>query len=317
MRQARPWVAADVQGTPRKGKLMFGRKNVATLAGDALDSVSPYVDRLAHDEKLRERLVSAIAAGAAARGRARQQMGLRGLALRLGSDPVLRAQVAEAILQLQKARGRMEKARSHKLRNFLLFLTGGGLVIAAVPSLRSAVVNKVRAAGNRDRLAAASPTTVEQEIEVEVPVSTAYNQWTQFEEFPSFMEGVDEVRQLDDTLLHWAATVSGKKAEWDAKILEQVPDRRIVWESVDGKQTRGAVTFEPAGSALRTRIRLNMSYTPGGITEKVGSAIGLDDRRVRGDLERFRELIEARHAASGAWRGEIKDGQTKESGSAP
>lgn len=296
---------------------MFGRKNVATVAGDALDSVSPYVDRLAHDEKLRERLVSAIAAGAAARGRARQQMGLRGLALRLGSDPVLRAQVAEAILQLQKARGRMEKARSHKLRNFLLFLTGGGLVIAAVPSLRSAVVNKVRAAGNRDRLAAASPTTVEQEIEVEVPVSTAYNQWTQFEEFPSFMEGVDEVRQLDDTLLHWAATVSGKKAEWDAKILEQVPDRRIVWESVDGKQTRGAVTFEPAGSGLRTRIRLNMSYTPGGITEKVGSAIGLDDRRVRGDLERFRELIEARHAASGAWRGEIKDGQTKESGSAP
>ena len=244
-------------------------------------------------------------------------MGLRGLALRLGSDPVLRAQVAEAILQLQKARGRMEKARSHKLRNFLLFLTGGGLVIAAVPSLRSAVVNKVRAAGNRDRLAAASPTTVEQEIEVEVPVSTAYNQWTQFEEFPSFMEGVDEVRQLDDMLLHWAATVSGKKAEWDAKILEQVPDRRIVWESVDGKQTRGAVTFEPAGSGLRTRIRLNMSYTPGGITEKVGSAIGLDDRRVRGDLERFRELIEARHAASGAWRGEIKDGQTKESGSAP
>ncbi|HWJ31397.1 MAG TPA: SRPBCC family protein [Gaiellaceae bacterium] len=296
---------------------MFGRKNVAAVAGDALDSVSPYVDRLAHDEKLRERLVSAIAAGAAARGRARQQMGLRGLALRLGSDPVLRAQVAEAILQLQKARGRMEKARSHKLRNFLLFLTGGGLVIAAVPSLRSAVVNKVRAAGNRDRLAAASPTTVEQEIEVEVPVSTAYNQWTQFEEFPSFMEGVDEVRQLDDTLLHWAATVSGKKAEWDAKILEQVPDRRIVWESVDGKQTRGAVTFEPAGSGLRTRIRLNMSYTPGGITEKVGSAIGLDDRRVRGDLERFRELIEARHAASGAWRGEIKDGQTKESGSAP
>ena len=296
---------------------MFGRKNVATVAGDALASVSPYVDRLAHDEKLRERLVSAIAAGAAARGRARQQMGLRGLALRLGSDPVLRAQVAEAILQLQKARGRMEKARSHKLRNFLLFLTGGGLVIAAVPSLRSAVVNKVRAAGNRDRLAAASPTTVEQEIEVEVPVSTAYNQWTQFEEFPSFMEGVDEVRQLDDTLLQWAATVSGKKAEWDAKILEQVPDRRIVWESVDGKQTRGAVTFEPAGSGLRTRIRLNMSYTPGGITEKVGSAIGLDDRRVRGDLERFRELIEARHAASGAWRGEIKDGQTKESGSAP
>ena len=96
-------------------------------------------------------------------------------------------------------------------------------------------------------MTSASANTVVQEIEVDVPVSTAYNQWTQFEEFPKFMEGVDEVKQLDDTLLHWAATVAGKKAEWDAKIIEQEPDRRIAWESVDGKRTRGTVTFEQAG----------------------------------------------------------------------
>jgi uncharacterized membrane protein len=126
------------------------------------------------------------------------------------------------------------------------------------------------------------------------------------------MEGVDEVRQLDDTLLHWAATVAGKKAEWDAKIVEQKPDRRIAWQSVDGKQTSGAVTFEPAGSPSRTLVRLHMSYTPDGVTEKVGSAAGLDARRVRGDLERFRDLIEDRKVASGAWRGEIQGGEIKE-----
>ncbi|MDX6474925.1 MAG: hypothetical protein QOH95_436 [Gaiellaceae bacterium] len=125
---------------------MFKRKNVATVAGDALDSVSPYVDQLAHDEKLRERLAAAIVAGTAARKRARQQAGLVGLATRLATDPVLRAQVGEAVAQLQKARGRMEKARSHKLRNVLLFVTGSGLVIAAVPGLRSALLGKVRPA---------------------------------------------------------------------------------------------------------------------------------------------------------------------------
>jgi uncharacterized membrane protein len=123
------------------------------------------------------------------------------------------------------------------------------------------------------------------------------------------MEGVEEVKQLDDTLLHWAATVAGKKAEWDAKIIAQEPDRRIAWESVDGKHTRGTVTFEQAGPS-RTRIRLNMSYTPEGVAEKVGSAAGLDSRRVRGDLDRFRELVESQQVETGAWRGEIKDGET-------
>jgi uncharacterized membrane protein len=299
---------------------MLGRKKgVGEVAGDALERVSPYADQLTHDEKFRQMLVGALAAGVAARRRAKRQAGLVGLASRLGSDPVLRAQIAEAVIQLQKAGGRVKKRRFHKTRNVLLLLTGAGAVVAAVPSLRRSVTNKVRSSGWESNTwtahAPTTPRTIEQEIEVEAPVSTAYNQWTQFEEFPSFMEGVDEVKQLDDTLLHWAATVAGKKAEWDAKIIEQEPDRRITWESVDGKQTRGTVTFEQAGAASRTRIRLNMSYRPEGMTEKVGSAVGLDERRVRGDLERFRELIEAQQVESGAWRDKIKDGRRTTDGS--
>jgi uncharacterized membrane protein len=289
---------------------MFRHKNRAPeVAAGALENVSPYVDRLAHDEKLRERLVAALAAAVAARKRAQQRAGLVGLARTLGSDPVLRAQVVEAFDQLQKAKGRLSKPRSHRARNFLLFLTGGGMVVAASPGLRNAVVAKARSL-KIDPFSPGATTAITQEIEVEVPVATAYNQWTQFEEFPSFMEGVDSVKQLDDTLLHWAATVAGKKAEWDAKIIEQRPNERIVWESIDGKQMRGAVTFAPAGSGSKTRIRLAMSYKPDGISEKAGAAVGLDQRRVRDDLERFRELIEGRQVESGAWRGEIKDGET-------
>jgi uncharacterized membrane protein len=293
------------------------RKGVSAATADALDGISPYANRLAHDETFRRRLVAALGAGLAAQERARRHAGLVGLASRIGSDPVLRAQVAEAIVQLRKAKGRVERKQSHKTRNVLLVLGGAGVATAALPRLRR-MVNRPRAAvgdgwvsGSLKTAKHPAPTTIEQEIEVEVPVHTAYNQWTQFEEFPSFMEGVDEVKQLDDTLLHWAATVAGKKAEWDAKIIEQEPDRRIAWESVDGKQTRGAVTFEPAGSPSRTLVRLNMSYTPEGVTEKVGSAAGLDARRIRGDLERFRDLIESQKVASGAWRGEIHGGETK------
>ncbi|MDQ3778313.1 MAG: SRPBCC family protein [Actinomycetota bacterium] len=157
--------------------------------------------------------------------------------------------------------------------------------------------------------------TITEEIEVEVPVGTAYNQWTQFEEFPRFMEGVEQVQQLDDTRLHWVAKVAGKRAEWDAKILEQQPDRQISWISEDGKETRGTVAFEQRGDS-RTLIRLTMSYRPEGFTEAVGSAAGLDKRRVRGDLDRFKELIENRGTETGAWRGEIARGaQRTESGS--
>jgi uncharacterized membrane protein len=294
---------------------MLGRKKgVGEVAGDALERVSPYADQLTHDEKFRQMLVGALAAGVAARRRAKRQAGLVGLASRLGSDPVLRAQIAEAVIQLQKAGGRVKKRRFHKTRNVLLLLTGAGAVVAAVPSLRRSVTNKVRSSGWESNTwtahAPTTPRTIEQEIEVEAPVSTAYNQWTQFEEFPSFMEGVDEVKQLDDTLLHWAATVAGRHAEWDAKIIEQEPDRRITWESVDGKRTRGTVTFEAKGPE-RSRVRLHMSYEPDGKAERVGSAIGLDSRRIHADLARFRELVEGREAATGAWRGTIEGGVEK------
>jgi len=122
---------------------MFGRKNVATAASDALDGVTPYVDQLAHDEKFRQRLAAAIAAGAAARTRAKRQTGLVGLATRLATDPVLRAQLGEVSSQLQKANGRLKKHKSHKLRNTALLLAGAGAVVAAIPSLRETVLSKL------------------------------------------------------------------------------------------------------------------------------------------------------------------------------
>ena len=143
-----------------------------------------------------------------------------------------------------------------------------------------------------------TPRAIDESIEVNVPVSTAYNQWTQFEDFPLFMEGVEHVQQLDDTRLHWVAKVGGKTNEWDAKILEQHPDKQISWISEDGKKTRGTVTFEPIGEN-KTRVRLSMSYQADPL-EAVGSAAGLDARRIRGDLERFKELIESRGAPRGA-----------------
>ncbi len=151
---------------------------------------------------------------------------------------------------------------------------------------------------------------IEQSIEVKVPVRTAYNQWTQFEDFPLFMEGVDHVQQLDDSRLHWVASIGGRAAEWDAKILEQHPDRQISWISEDGKKTRGTVTFEPLDDT-RTLVRLSMSYQAEGPIELAGSAAGLDARRIRGDLQRFKELIESRASESGAWRGEISAGTTQ------
>lgn len=187
--------------------------------------------------------------------------------------------LSELAGQLKRIASRADRRRSHKLRSSLLVLVG----VAA-----GAVVMRMRRSD-----ALPDPTSVDAEIEVGVPVKRAYEQWTQFEEFPRFMEGVDEVKQLDDTLLRWAVTVAGRHAEWDAKIVEQEPDRRITWESVDGKRTRGTVTFEENGPE-RSRIRLHMSYQPDGTAEKVGSAMGLDSRRVHGDLARFRELVEQR-----------------------
>jgi len=149
---------------------------------------------------------------------------------------------------------------------------------------------------------------VNESIEVNVPVSTAYNQWTQFESFPQFMEGVESVAQTDDTHLHWVAEVGGKRHEWDAEITEQAPDRRIAWRSVDGKGIGGIVNFEAVGSD-HTRIDVQMSWETEGLVESLGSALGVDSRRVKGDLERFKELTEAQGVETGAWRGEVHSGQ--------
>jgi uncharacterized membrane protein len=147
--------------------------------------------------------------------------------------------------------------------------------------------------------------TVEQSIEVEVPVRTAYNQWTQFEEFPQFMEGVEAVSQLDDTHLRWVAEIGGQKHEWKAEITEQVPDQRVAWRSEDGKLNAGAVTFHRLDDN-RTKVMVQMDWQPEGMLEQLGAKAGADDRRVQGDLERFKELIENRGQETGAWRGEVK-----------
>jgi uncharacterized membrane protein len=148
-------------------------------------------------------------------------------------------------------------------------------------------------------------STIEQSIEVEAPVRAVYNQWTQFEEFPRFMEGIDEVKQLDDTHLHWKATVGGKTNEWDAEVTEQLPDERVAWKSTSGTSNAGVVTFHRLDEH-RTKVMVQLDWEPEGVLETLGSAVGSDDRRVKGDLERFKELIESRGAESGAWRGEVK-----------
>jgi uncharacterized membrane protein len=147
-------------------------------------------------------------------------------------------------------------------------------------------------------------STIEKSIEVQVPVHTAYNQWTQFESFPNFMEGVEEVRQLTETRTHWKTRVAGATREFDAEIVEQQPDRKIAWHSVQGPNQGGVVTFQPVGGDS-TRVALSMDFAPEGVTEKIGDATKLVERRVEGDLKRFKEFIESRGGETGAWRGAV------------
>ena len=146
---------------------------------------------------------------------------------------------------------------------------------------------------------------IEKTFEVDCPVNTVYNQWTQFEEFPQFMEGVEEIRQLDDRRLHWVVQFGGTRHEWDAEITEQLPDERVAWRNTDGKDNAGVVTFHKIDDAT-TRVMVQMDWAPEGIREKLGDALGSSDRRVGADLERFKELIESRGSESGAWRGEVE-----------
>ncbi len=146
--------------------------------------------------------------------------------------------------------------------------------------------------------------TIEESIEIEAPISEVYNQWTQFEEFPKFMEGVESITQTDDTHLHWVAEFGGSQHEWDAEITEQVPDKRIAWRSTGGVRNAGVVTFHKL-SDDKTRIMLQMDYDPQTMDEKLGDALGLVKMQLKGNLKRFKELLESRGQETGAWRGAV------------
>jgi uncharacterized protein YndB with AHSA1/START domain len=153
-------------------------------------------------------------------------------------------------------------------------------------------------------------------IDVTAPLKAVYNQWTQFEDFPRFMEGVVEIRQQGPKTLFWRVNVGGKDKHWEAEILEQVPDTRIVWESIDGAKNRGMIAFESLDPE-RTRITLTMEYEPEGFLERAGDALGIPSGQVEGDLNRFRDFIEDRKLETGSWRGEITNGETINSTGVP
>jgi len=148
-------------------------------------------------------------------------------------------------------------------------------------------------------------STVEKSIDVEVPVSTAYNQWTQFESFPEFMEGVNRIDQTSSTQTHWVTSIGGVHREFDAEITEQRPDERVAWTSIDGPKQAGVVTFHRLGPD-RTRVMVQMDFEPEGLVETAGDKLGIVGRRVEGDLERFKKFIEQRGTETGGWRGEVE-----------
>jgi uncharacterized membrane protein len=152
--------------------------------------------------------------------------------------------------------------------------------------------------------------SVEKSIDVHVPVQVAYNQWTQFEDFPNFMEGVKEVRQLDDTTLHWTVDIAGQEREWKAIIAEQIPDERIAWAAEGETSNAGVVTFHRLDDAT-TRVMLQMEYEPTDFKEKAGDVLGIVSRRIDGDLKRFKTFIESRGRETGAWRGTVEQDRVR------
>ena len=150
---------------------------------------------------------------------------------------------------------------------------------------------------------------IEQSIEVDVPVRTAYDQWTQFEEFPHFMEGVESITQITDTRTHWVTKIAGVEREFDAEITEQTPDQRIAWTTLDEPKQAGVVTFHRLDDNT-TKVMLQLDFEPEGLVEKAGDALGIVRSRTKGDMERFKEFIEKRGVESGAWRGEVEQDPT-------
>ena len=149
--------------------------------------------------------------------------------------------------------------------------------------------------------------TITSDIEVDVPIRTAYEQWTQFESFPEYLSGVEDVTQLDDTTTHWIVSIGGVRREFDARIVDQVPDDHIVWRSLNEVAHEGRVSFRPDSDG-GTQVELSMKWEPEGFVEKAGAALHIDDMVVKRDLQRFKEFIEERHTPTGAWRGEIHGG---------
>ncbi|MGY1838805.1 MULTISPECIES: SRPBCC family protein [unclassified Modestobacter] len=147
--------------------------------------------------------------------------------------------------------------------------------------------------------------TVEKSIDVDVPIRTAYDQWTQFESFPQFMNGVERITQLDDRHTHWVTKIGGVEREFDAEITEQHPEERVAWKSTDGETKHaGVVTFHKL-SDTTTRVMIQLDWEPQGVVEKVGAAVGVDDRQISADAKKFKEFIESRGTETGAWRGDV------------
>ena len=147
-------------------------------------------------------------------------------------------------------------------------------------------------------------SSVIETIDVSVPVRTVYNQWTQFESFPEFMGGVEQIVQTDATHTHWKTKIGGVEREFDAEITEQHPDERVAWKSVDGKGHAGVVTFHRLGDT-ETRVTVQLDWEPEGLVEKAGAVVGADDRQIKADLKKFKAFIESRGAETGAWRGDV------------
>jgi uncharacterized membrane protein len=274
--------------------MMLGRKRRRRI-DEAVKTVQPYVQtarEVVADEEAPRRGIAALASLLLFRRRLLASMGVAGLAWRVASDAQLRAQLSQLADDIAEFKGRAERARARRRRRRILVgLVGSGAATGAA----------IAYARTRD------PVRVEESVEMNIPVETAYNEWTQFEEFPRFMEGIEEVRQLDDTHVHWVASSGGRRREWDAEITEQRPNERVAWHATSGKRNAGVVTFHRLGDE-RSKMMVQLDFEPEGFRDTAGSILGLDRRRIRGDLERFSELVEGRGVESGAWRGTVEQG---------